>query len=108
VNELINSLIPDKMVSVTGSHLVHISVNSLNNKLYVSLINVSGEHSNENAIGYDEIPVIKDLSVSVQVPSKPVRIMLQPGGKTIEYGYKDGKVTLTVPELTLNSILEIE
>jgi hypothetical protein len=108
VNELINSLIPDKMVSVTGSHLVHIAVNSLNNKLYVSLINVSGEHSNENAIGYDEIPVIKDLSVSVQVPSKPARIILQPENKPLEYKYKDGRVKLTIPELILNSILEIE
>lgn len=108
VNELINSLMPVKIVRVTGSQLVHITVNGLNDKLYVNLINVSGEHTNENAIGYDEIPAIKDLSVSVQVQSKPARIILQPENKPLEYKYKDGKVMLTLPELTLNSILELE
>ena len=49
-------LFPDQLVKVTGSHLVHVTVNKLNNKMYVNLVNIAGEHTNQKAIGYDEIP----------------------------------------------------
>lgn len=107
VNELIGRLMPEKIAEVKGSRLVHVTVNRLNNKLYVSLINVSGEHTNEAAIGYDYVPALKDLEVSLKTPAKPVSILLQPEGKKLDFVYRDGKSAFKIPEVRIQSVIEI-
>jgi hypothetical protein len=107
VNDLIGKLMPDRFVEVTGSHLVHVAVNKLNGKLYVNLINISGEHTNQNSIGYDQVPSLKDLVVTVKAPLKPVNVLLQPEGKKLDYGFSNGEIIIAVPELALHSIIEI-
>ena len=75
--------------------------------MYVSLINTAGEHTNQNAIGYDEIPALKDIYVSIQTGQKPSRILLQPEGKELEVDFHDGVSKVVVPELIIHSILEV-
>ncbi len=50
ISETISELFPDQLVKVTGSHLVHVTVNNLNGKMYVNLVNLAGEHTNNTAI----------------------------------------------------------
>jgi hypothetical protein len=107
LNSTINELFTDQLVRVTGTHLVHVSLNRLNDRMYVNLINVAGEHTNQNAIGYDEIPVIKDISVSIKTGQKPSQILLQPAGKELEVVFQDGVSKVVVPELMIHSILEV-
>lgn len=107
LDETIQQLFTDKMVDVTGSHLVHVAVNSANGKLYVNLVNVSGEHTNQTALAYDEVPPIHNVKVSIRSDRKPSRILLQPGNQVMEFVYKNGRSTLTVPELPLHNIIEV-
>jgi hypothetical protein len=95
------------MVNVSGSRLVHIAVNQLNSKMYVNLINVAGEHTNQAAIGYDEIPSIKDLSVSIKTLKKPSKIVLQPEGRELKFDHQNGTSKLKISNLAIHSILEI-
>jgi len=108
VNEVINRLYTDKIAEVTGSHLVHVAVNRLNDKLYVNLINSSGEHNGQNVIGYDEIPVIKDLEVILKTDSKPSSLVLQPEGTKLKFRYSDGKVNVIIPQLSIHSVIEVK
>jgi len=105
--ETIAQLSPEKMVEVTGSQLVHIAVNKLKGKTMVNLINVAGEHTNQNAIAYDQVPPLTDLTVSVKTPAKPAKIVVQPGGKELKFTYSGGKSTVLIPKLEIHSILEI-
>lgn len=107
INSLINDLFPDPLVRVTGSHLVHVTVNKLNNKMYVNLVNIAGEHTNQNAIGYDEIPSLKDLTVSINTVEKPAKIIMQPEGLELNVDFQNGVSTVVVPELKIHSILEV-
>jgi hypothetical protein len=107
LDETIQQLFPDKMVEVTGSHLVHVAVNNANGKLYVNLINVSGEHTNQTALGYDEVPALQSIKVSIRRDAKPSQILLQPGNKALEFVYKNGRSNLIVPELSIHSIIEV-
>jgi len=75
--------------------------------MFVNLINISGEHTNQNAIGYDEIPSIKDIKVSIQTGQKPKHIILQPGGKEMEIDFHNGVSKVVVPELMIHSVLEV-
>jgi hypothetical protein len=74
----------------------------------INLINVAGEHTNQAAIAYDQVPPLTDLTVSVKTPAKPAKIVLQPEGKELKFSYSGGKSTVLIPKLEIHSILEIE
>ncbi len=107
INGLIEELFPRKLIEVKGTHLVHVAVNRLNGKLLVNLINIAGEHTNQSAIGYDEVPSLHDIKIAVNTGSKPSRIILQPEGKLLHFRYSEGRSIIVIPELRLHSILEI-
>ena len=107
LDETIDRLFTNPVAEVTGSHLVHVIVNTANDKMYVNLVNVAGEHTNQNALAYDEVPPLHDIHVSIRSDAKPSRILLQPGNKVLEFVYKDGRSTLIVPELQIHNIIEV-
>jgi hypothetical protein len=107
VNEAIRELNPVMMVQVTGSHLVHVAVNRLNGRLYVNLINVAGEHTSQQAIGYDEVPPLQNLRVVIRTSGKPSRIILQPGGSELPFTWSDGLCELLISELKIQNVLEV-
>ena len=107
INSHITDLFPDEIVKVKGSHLVHVTLNKLNGKMYVNLINVAGEHTDQNAIGYDEIPSLKNLTVSINTSQRPEKILLQPEGRELKVDFNDGISKVVIPELFIHSILEI-
>jgi len=107
IEGVISELNPGKIVEVAGSDLVHVAVNKLNNRIYVNLINVAGEHTAQSVIGYDEIPPLQDLRVTINLSSKPAAIILQPEGKKLRFSYKEGRAAVAIPGLTIHSILEV-
>jgi hypothetical protein len=107
ISTIINEIYPDQLVRVSGSHLVHVTVNKLNNKMYVNLVNIAGEHTNQKAIGYDEIPELKDLTIEINSVKKPSKIILQPEERDLKVDYQNGVSTVVVPELKIHSILEV-
>ncbi|MEL7585890.1 MAG: hypothetical protein AAGU19_04185 [Prolixibacteraceae bacterium] len=107
VNDRILELFSRPLAEVKGSHLVHLAVNELNKKIYVNLINIAGEHTNPMALGYDEIPPLRDLKIDIHLDKKPEEIILQPGGKSLNFKFSKGTATIAIPELEIHSILEI-
>ena len=108
ISNQITELFPEPLVKVNGSHLVHVATNQLNGKMFVNLINITGEHTNQSAIGYDEIPSLKDLTVSIRTAKKPASIVLQPESKELKFDFQNGVSKIIVPELFIHSILEIK
>ena len=107
VNETINNLFTDKIVEISGSKLLHVTVNKLNDRVYINLINVAGNHTGHNTIGYDEVPSLKEIEVAIKSDSRPYFIRLQPEGKNLKYQYKDGRYIVKIPEIAIHSILEL-
>jgi len=107
IAETIEQLAPEKMIEVTGSKLVHVAVNSLNGKTMINLINVAGEHTNQSAIAYDQVPPLTGLTVSIKTSAKPAKIFLQPEGKEMQFTYSNGKACVIIPKLEIHSILEL-
>ncbi len=107
LKEHIESMLTGPVVKVTGSALVHVTVNKLNNRSYINLINISGDHNTKSVIGYDEIPVLKDITVEINTAVRPGKIILQPDGKVLPVDFHDGISKVVVPELKIHSILEI-
>ena len=105
---LVRRLLPNPVVTVTGSHLVHVVANKLDNKLAISLINTGGRHADPQVFTYDEVPPLTNLTVTIRTAKKPKRIVQQPENKPLPFTYAKGMATLTIPELVLHSILVVE
>lgn len=103
--ETISALDPDRRVTVTGTHLVHVAVNKGLGKTLVHLVNIAGEHTNRAAIGYDQLPPLTDILV--QIKGRPQKVLLQPEGRQLPLIYKDGRTSVRLPRLDIHSILEI-
>lgn len=107
ISARIGELFPNPIVRITGSHLVHVMANQINDKMFVDLVNVGGDHANPKAIGFDEIPALQNLTVQIITPEKPSRIILQPEGRVLDIDFKNGVSKVVVPELAIYSILEV-
>ena len=108
LNSLVRELFPEPLVEVSGSHYVDVSVNRINGKLAVNLVNTSGPHSNDNVIVFDDIPSLGPLNVSIRSEEKPEKVILQPDGEELYYNYLNGKIVLTLPKLGIHDIIVVE
>ncbi len=105
---LVRELFADPLVEVTGSHLVHVAVNQLGEKLAVNLINVAGEHANKHVFSYDEVPPLGPLQIRIHATKAPTRVTLQPEGETLAYTFSNNTISVAVPRLAIHSILVVE
>jgi hypothetical protein len=105
IAETIAQLAPPMKVEVSGSHLLHVALNKLNGKTYINLMNVAGESTNQAAIGYDQIPALTDISLTIK--GKPSKIVLQPEGRVLNFTSAEGKSTVVIPKIEIHSILEV-
>ncbi len=108
IRSVIDTLIPNNTIKVEGSRYVHIVLGEKNGKTYIHLINSSGEHFNKNIMGYDELLPINGLKLSYRTGFKPISVTLWPSGEKINFKYKNDFVQVTVPQLKVHSIIEIE
>lgn len=105
VAEVVKQLAPEKKVEISGSQLVHVAVNELKGKTLINLINVAGEHTNQSAIGYDQVPALTNLTVLIK--GKPSKVILQPEGTELQTTFANGKTLVQLPRLEIHSILEL-
>lgn len=107
ISRHIASMFPEPIVKVTGSHLVHVAVNRLGERTYVNLINTAGDHNGKSSIGYDEVPVLKELNIEIQTGSRPKKIILQPEGREMAVDFQKGVSRVVLSNMHIHSILEV-
>ena len=108
LSDLARQLVANPMVEVKGSPDVEVSVNRLQGKLAINLVNTSGTHWDTRKPLFDFIAPLGALEVSVRAASKPTKITLQPEGQPLAFDYRDRAARFTVPRLEIHSIVVIE
>ncbi len=107
IKNQITEIFTNPLVKISGSNLVHVTVNQLNEKVYINLLNAAGDHTNPKAIGYDEIPSLKNLTVQINTVKKPSKILLQPNNQELKINFHEGFAEVLIAELEIYSILEV-
>ncbi|MFN4146547.1 MAG: beta-galactosidase trimerization domain-containing protein, partial [Runella sp.] len=108
LGNIVGRLLPDPLVKVEGSRLVHVTLQKLKEKTTVHLINAGGFHKSNEVSTYDQLPPLYDLTVTLHTPKKPQKITLQPENIPLKFRYVAGKSTVTVPKLEIHAILVAE
>jgi len=108
LQRVIHVLVPRFAASVNGSYAVHQVTAWKNGHLYIHLINAGGAHSNPSVLDYAKVNPLHNIEVTLQLAHAPKAIRLQPENKSLSFTYTNGLANVTVPELAVYSILEIE
>ncbi|GAB4041026.1 hypothetical protein GCM10028809_67140 [Spirosoma gilvum] len=108
VASLARPSLPNPLVEVSGSHLVHVVLGKQHNRLTVNLVNTGGRHADPQVFTYDEVPPLINLVVRLRTDRKPKRIVQQPENKRLSVQYANGVATVTVPQLALHSVLVVD
>jgi hypothetical protein len=95
------------MVEVKGG-FTEVVINRVGGKLAVNLINLAGPHEDRQALVFDAVPPVGPLEIRIRQATRPARIMLEPGHKSLEFQYRDGMAFLTLPRLEIHSVLLVE
>lgn len=108
LDSLVRRLFPDPIVEIEGSHYVDVTVNRIEGKLAVNLVNTSGPHADNNIYVFDDIPQVGPLKIKIRSRAKPQKVTLKPADKAIAYKYTEGKVEFTLPNLEIHDIIIVE
>ena len=107
LHALVREMFPAPMVEVEGSHHIDVTATRLGERLLINLVNTAGPHGNAKVNVHDDIPPVGPLNVSIRCP-RPASVLLQPGGRTLEYEYRDDRLQVTVPRVAIHDIIEIQ
>lgn len=108
INNVIDALYSDPLVTVKGSGYVHVVLGKKNDKTYIHIINSSGEHFNNNVMAYDELLPTDSLKLTYKAGTKPVTVTLQPSGNKIKIMHVGNEIEFIVPPVKVHSIVEIK
>ncbi len=107
LTDLVRSVFPNPLVKVTGSSDVDVSVNRLNGRLVINLVNTAGPHADVQSPIHATIPPVGPLQVTIRSESKPQRIMLEPEGTSLPFEYQDGAARMTIPKLDIHGVIVV-
>jgi len=73
----------------------------------VQMVNGNGQHHDQSVMTEDSIPPVRNIKLSISLPSRPHSIHLQPEGRRLKFKWEDGRATVEIPEVAIHSILVI-
>lgn len=98
------------MVEVQGAHYhaVDVVLTRDDGRLILHLINTSGPHADANISVYDDLQPIGPLHVRIREVDQPQRILLQPRGVELQFGYQEKELIIHDLNVHLHEIVVIE
>ena len=108
VNAVIDNLLSKPFVRISGSDYIHTTLSEKDDRWYIHLVNTAGSHFNQKVYEYDNIPATGELTLEINTGKKIKSVMLQPQGLALKYVVKNDKVNITVPSVSVHSIVQLE
>ena len=105
---VVRRLFPEPLVEVQGSHAVDVVTRRTGEVLRVHLLSTAGPHADPQIHAFDELPPLGPLTVSIRLPRAPARVSLDPEGDELPFAYGAGRLTVTVPRLTVHAIISVD
>lgn len=106
LNDLVRKLFPDPLVEVTGSSDVDVCVARNQDRLLVNLVNTAGPHRTQSIV--ESIPALGPLSVTIRHDREPAGVSLQPAGQQLDFEYRDGRISVTIPRVAIHEVVVVE
>ena len=76
-------------------------------KLMIQLVNAGGSHGNDQCATDDYIPPVLDTCISIELSSKPIKLILQPENRSLPFIYKNGRAYIRIDRIDIHSVIEV-
>lgn len=106
LDALTRELFPMPLVEVKGSPDVDVSIARNHGKLQVHLVNTSGPHATQPFL--DNLAPVGPLQITLRGGSRPKRLTLEPGSRSLEFHYANGETRFTVAEVPIHRLVVVE
>lgn len=107
ISAIADTLFVHRLVRLSGSHLVHVTLNDLRGRIMVNLINTDGQSANPHSYSFDQINPLSELTLKMTLDHKPAHIIVRPGKDEADWTYDGHTATIRLHTLELHCILEI-
>jgi hypothetical protein len=108
LNQIVAKLFPNPIVKVSGSKLIHVTVNDLKGKMTINVINSGGQYNSNKIVTYDELPALTNLDLTIKLNQKPKKITQQPENLSLPFTWQNGRAIVKIPKLEFHSIVVVE
>jgi hypothetical protein len=105
---LVREIFGKPMVTVSGSSKVDVSVNRLNGRLAINLVNTAGPHADTLDPIHDEIPSVGPLEVRVRAPKRPSRVTVEPGAVALAFDHQGDELRFTLPRFEIHQVVFVD
>ena len=92
---------------VNKAGTVELLVTEKNNRTYVHLINLLGEHRSQTVKTFESIPAATNIQVELPLAHTPEFVKLQPENREISYKQAHNGISISLPKVELYTIIEI-
>lgn len=97
------------LVELSGPPSVQLSLRRKGNRLLVHLYNLGAEPTlSPTAHMVESVPAAGPLKLSLQCPSEPKQVSLQPGKQDLQWSFENGKLQVTIGSLHIHEVLVVE
>ena len=92
---------------VNQAGTVELLVTQKDNKTYVHLVNLLGEHRSQTVKTFESIPALMDIQVELPLARAPEFVKLQPENREIPYKRTQTGISISLTKVELYTIIEI-
>lgn len=108
LSDLVRELLPRPVAEVKGPGAVELVLNRQPSRLLVQLVNVSGPHEDAAVQTIATVDPVGPFEVVVRPGTRPRRVRLEPGDRSVKWRWERGEVRALVPRVDLHDILVLE
>lgn len=95
------------LAKVNQAGMVELLVTEKNQKTYVHLVNLLGEHRCQTVKTFESIPAATDIQVELPLEHTPKCVKLQPENQDIPFELTENGIRISLPKVELYTIVEI-
>jgi hypothetical protein len=109
VRNLLARLLPQRWIELDNVPLsLEVSVMSQADRIIVHLLNYAAERRTGTLDIIEDVPVLRDVTLSLKQDKRPQRVYLAPEGTDLPWDHTAGRVQVNVPELRGHAMLVVE
>lgn len=111
LREILETVQPQPFFKTDAPSWVDVSLRGQKKRLIVHFVNQNPGRDicklNTDDTWVDEIPVIGPISCEIRIRKKPQKVDWEPGGKKIDFHYKNQILSVTIPKIHIHGCLSI-
>ena len=109
IGDIMGKLFPVPAVEVDTLPCVDIALRrTADGRLSLHLLNLANAQRSPEFIAVEDIPELGPIKVQMDVPERPSNVLWIPDGGKIDWSWRDGKLTSTIPSIHIHGVLVVE